>query len=300
MLKADLHLHTTCSDGEYSPQGAVKAAAEAGFQLMAVTDHDTIVGIEEALRAGEKAGITVIPGVEVTLRFKRPRFTGSLHVLLYFTEELFRNAAFQRDIMSTVSRGRGPGLVKSRVKAINDVFGPRGSTPLLKRELTADEILSLAPNVSRRHFAQALAANHDLSRDQVSRLIGNDSPAYIPSGIEMESLAKFISRYPVLPVLAHPAAGSYPGESHYSEVLPSLEVVEGMLPEFLAMGLRGLEVYYPGHTDEHVQHLLALAKKLGLVVTGGSDCHDAEKRPLLQPGAVGDVSEFLELLKTLE
>ncbi len=113
----------------------------------------------------------------------------------------------------------------------------------------------------------------------------------------MNELRELINRYPVLAVLAHPAAGSFPGESHYKEVLPPLEVVEKMLPDFYELGVQGLEIWYPGHTDEHKAYLSELAKHKKLVVTGGSDCHDNSARP---PGHEGiteqELQRFLEAI----
>lgn len=296
MTTADLHIHTTFSDGEFTPSEIIHAAKDLGFDTIAITDHDTASGISEALKAGRNAGIQVIPGIEITIRFRREFFTGSLHVLVYFSEELFKDRRFLTELEGIVSKGRGPALVEKRVRCINDEFGPAGRTPLLSRNLTVEEISDYAENVSRRHFAKALSERHGLSKEEISLLIGNDSPAYVPSGIDMELLKGFFRKYPVIPVLAHPAAGSFPGEGHYKEVLPPFSTVKRILPEFLNIGIKGLEVYYPGHTQAHVEHLLELAEEHGLVVTGGSDCHDDTERPLLKPGMVKDVSAFLSLL----
>jgi hypothetical protein len=281
---ADLHNHTTASDGEYQPAELVAAAAGLGFQAVGVTDHDTLNGLDEALAAGTAAGIRVVPGVEVSLRFKRPYFTGTLHYLLYIPYSLLSDNDFRRMAESIFSQGRGGGLVRARVAAINAEFGPSGVTPLLERELTAEEIEALADNITRRHFALALATNHGLNKEQVNQLIGNDSRAYVPSGIDPATLTPLLHAYPQLVrVFAHPAAGSYPGESLYNEVLPPIEVVEILLPEFLdedLLGLDGLEVEYPGHIAEHRQLVRGWAEKYGLITTGGSDCHDRVNRPL--------------------
>jgi len=300
MAKADLHIHTTCSDGEFTSSEIIHAAKELGFDTIAITDHDTASGISEALKAGRDTGIEVIPGIEITIRFRREYFTGSLHVLVYFSEELFQDRGFLTELEGIVSKGRGPALVEERVRCINEVFGPAGRTPLLSRNLTVEEISGYAKNISRRHFAKALSEKHGLSKEEISMLIGNSSPAYVPSGIDMDLLKDFFSKYPVIPVLAHPAAGSFPGEGHYKEVLPPLSTVERMLPEFLDIGVIGLEVYYPGHTQEHIEHLLELAEEHDLVITGGSDCHDDTERPLLKPGMVKDVSAFLTLFSEQE
>ena len=102
----------------------------------------------------------------------------------------------------------------------------------------------------------------------------------------MERLKPLLARFPTVRVLAHPAAGSFPGEGVYREVLPPWETVEKMLPEFLSLGLDGLEVIYPGHTKEYMDILKQIAKKHSLLVTGGSDFHDRVKRPM-GTGGVG-------------
>jgi predicted metal-dependent phosphoesterase TrpH len=110
-------------------------------------------------------------------------------------------------------------------------------------------------------------------------------------------LTPLLQAYPQLVrVFAHPAAGSYPGESLYREVLPDVEIVDRLMPEFLdedLLGLDGLEVYYPGHVEEHRQLIAAWAQKYGLIETGGSDCHDRVDRPL---GVAGVDEERLAIL----
>ncbi len=294
---ADLHNHTIASDGEYTPAELVGRAKELGLTAVGVTDHDTLEGLDEALAAGQEEGILVVPGVEVSLRFRRPFFVGTLHYLLYIPRDLLDDTEFRAMARSIFRQGRGAGLVRARVQAINDEFGPEGAQPMLARELTAEEIEALSPNVTRRHFAQALADNHGLDKAQVTMLIGNDSIAYVPSGIDPAQLTPLLHRYPQLVrVFAHPAAGSFPGESLYREVLPPVEVVETLLPEFLnnhLLGLDGLEVEYPGHSPAHRKQMAAWAAEYALIETGGSDCHDRVDRPL---GVDGVDQTRLEIL----
>jgi len=118
---------------------------------------------------------------------------------------------------------------------------------------------------------------------------------YIPSGIDPELLPPLLRRFHFVRILAHPAAGSFPGESHYKEVLPPLEVVERLLPEFQTLGLDGLEIHYPAHTPAHRELLYGWLERLGLdLVTGGSDCHDARLRPL---GVEGVTQQELDALR---
>lgn len=296
---ADLHNHTTASDGEYTPTELVQAAQDLGLTAVGVTDHDTLNGLDEALAAGKEAGIRVVPGVEVSLRFRRDYFTGTLHYLLYIPYALLEDADFCQMAGDIFSQGRGAGLVRARVDAINEEFGPKGKSPLLERALTAVEIESLAPNVTRRHFALALKENHGLDKAQINSLIGNDSRSYLPSGIDMGQLTPLLKKYPQLVrVFAHPAAGSFPGESLYNEVLPPIEIVDRLMPEYLdenILGLDGLEVHYPGHTPAHEALMAQWAQKCGLMMTGGSDCHDRVERPL---GVTGVSQTELDTLLT--
>lgn len=298
---ADLHNHTIASDGEYTPTELVQAAAALGLQAVGVTDHDTLAGLDEALAAGKAAGIRVVPGVEVSLRFRRDYFVGTLHYLLYIPYELLGEAAFRQMAADIFSQGRGSGLVRARVAAINEEFGPGGKTPLLRQNLTAEEVEALADNVTRRHFALALKENHGLNKEQINQLIGNDSRSYVPSGIDPRQLTPLLSAYPrLVRVFAHPAAGSFPGESLYNEVLPPIETVEILLPEFLdenVLGLDGLEVHYPGHAPQHEALMAEWAQRYGLLVTGGSDCHDRVERPLGVAGV--NEAELVALLARL-
>ena len=182
VIVADLHNHTTSSDGDYTPTDLVRKAKDIGLEAIAISDHDTIDGLAEAVVAGEKFGVDIVTAVEVTVRFKREYFVGSLHLLLYFPSELINNKSFVDDINSVFSQGRGDDLVKERVSLINKCFGPDSSSPRLARPLTFSEVSSYSNSVTRRHFALALSEKHGLtSREEVNELISNDSIAYLPA-----------------------------------------------------------------------------------------------------------------------
>nr|WP_320192193.1 PHP domain-containing protein [uncultured Desulfobacter sp.] len=291
---ADLHNHTTASDGDFPPGDLVARAAGMGIKVIGVTDHDTLDGLESALDAGKKEGIEVFPGVEISVRFKRAFFTGTLHVLTYFSNALLSDLGFVKRFRALLAQGRGDALVRARIEKINEVFGPGGESALLSRELTFEDIAAYSDNASRRHFAMALDEKLGISdKGTITQVIGNDSPAYLPSGVDLDQVKGFLKTEPVVGVLAHPAAGSYPGEGHYKEVLPPVETVARLLPEMLDAGVKGLEVHYPGHSPEHKALLLDWAQKYDLLVTGGSDCHDEVNRPL---GVIGaGEKEFMRL-----
>ncbi|MCP3899979.1 MAG: PHP domain-containing protein [Desulfobacteraceae bacterium] len=284
-IYADLHNHTTASDGDFTPDELVFKAKELGINTIAITDHDTLNGLGNAVAAAKNYGIDVIPGVEVSIRFRRSFFTGTLHLLMYFTTDLLENKEFRSAFTQILSKGRGDLLVQTRVDEINRIFGPLGETPVLAEELLFEDIAKYSSNATRRHFALALNEIHNISnKKQQNKIIGNSSPAYIPSGVDLEQIKEILNNYPVLSVLAHPAAGSFEGKGHYKEVLPPFEIIEKLLPEFLDAGLKGLEVYYPGHSEEYVEILLSLAEKHNLIITGGSDCHDKKDRPFGERG----------------
>ena len=126
------------------------------------TDHDTIEGLEEAVKAREKLGIKVVPGVEVSPAFKRPNFVVTLHLFLYFIDDLLCNSEFKTMLNEILSQGHGLPLVQARIKAINEIFGPDGEQPVPKRNLFPEELTSYSSNVTRRHFALALKEKHGI------------------------------------------------------------------------------------------------------------------------------------------
>ncbi|MCP3874287.1 MAG: PHP domain-containing protein [Desulfobacteraceae bacterium] len=277
---ADLHNHTTQSDGDFTPEQIVNQAKSLGIRAVGITNHDTLDGLKTAISVGKQNFIEVVPGVEVSVRFKRSYFTGTLHLLCYFLPEKLYDDQFVDEFKNILSQGRGEKLVKARVDEINTFFGPGQENALLKKNLKFEDIAALSNNASRRHFAIALKQSFRINNaDTINVIIGNDSPAYLPSGVELEQVKDFICKNEIVAVLAHPAAGSFPGKGHYKEVLPPIEIVEKILPEFIKAGLKGLEVYYPGHITDHQDLMKSWAKKHQLLVTGGSDCHDGKERP---------------------
>ncbi len=300
-IYADMHNHTTASDGDFSPEKLVQKVKSLGIAVVGVTDHDTDSGLERAVLEGKRLGIKVVPGVEVSVRFKEFFFTGTVHLLCYFGVEMLDNHIFRTSLNNTLVEGRGEKLVKARVEEINKFFGPKGETsfvkrPTLKRELTFEDVASYSPKVTRRHFALALSEKHGIKdSDSVNQIIGNDSPAYLPSGVDIESIKRFSKEFDskLFMALAHPAAGSFPGGGHYKEVHPPIEIVERLLPRFLDVGIKGIEINYPGHVEVHRKILRQWALTHNLLITGGSDCHDEFVRP---PGVEGITREMFKIL----
>lgn len=298
IIFADLHNHTTASDGDFTPTKLVELAKKKGVYAIGITDHDTLSGLKEGLLAGEKYKTTVVPGVELSVRFKRPYFTGTLHLLCYFKSALLEDDSFVKEFNHVLAQGRGEKLVRARVDEINKFFGPDTDSQLLNRELRFEDISALSSNATRRHFALALQQEFNITnKETINQIIGNNSPAYLPSGIELSMITEFVKKYPMVVSLAHPAAGSFPGEGHYKEVLPPVETVEKILPEFIEIGMNAIEVFYPGHTPEHQELMKTWAEKYNFTMTGGSDCHDEKERPFGVQGLTE--SQFNTFVKSL-
>nr|NJM03877.1 PHP domain-containing protein [Desulfobacula sp.] len=277
---ADLHNHTAESDGEFTPEELVEKANSLGLKAIAVTDHDTLKALKTAVDAGEKSGMEVIPGVEISLRFKRSFLPGPFTSCAIFLRTGSGMKNGWRGWIGFLPEEGGKPLSGPGSERSTAASAP-GETPLLPRAMESEDIERFSRNATRRHFALALAETFGITnRETITRILGNGSPAYLPSGIDPADIRGLIRDKGIFCALAHPAAGSFPGPGHYKEVLPPLDIVLRVLPEFLEAGIRGLEVYYPGHTRAQQEDLKTLAKKHNLILTGGSDCHDGKDRPM--------------------
>ena len=293
---ADLHNHTTASDGEYTPEGIIAAARDLGTRFVAISDHDTLEGVlslpPSTLFRSAEGECAVIPATEVTLRFSEEHdgCTGTCHCLVYVPPELMESAEFVRDARQTLEQARGSSLVKARADKLNACYFGEDATvePLLKRKVTAEEVEALPGVVTRKHFFTVLTKNHGIDPLKARAMMANDSPAYVPSGTTCEELRPFFERYPSLvKVLAHPGAGSAKGPEMalYRECLLPVETVERLVPSIDAtIKLDGLEVFYPAHDEELRNRVLGMLRERDFIVTGGSDCHDHINRPLAKGG----------------
>jgi predicted metal-dependent phosphoesterase TrpH len=246
--RADLHSHSTASDGALSPAALVLRARRQGIAVLALTDHDTMDGVPEAVAAGARVGLRVVPGVELSARVP----IGSMHLLGYFATEappemVARLAEFRR---RRVARAR------EMVDRLADLGAP----------VTWDDVLRRAGGaVGRPHLAEALvAAGHVADRAEAfARYLADDGPAYIPSSVlDPEEAIRLVVRSGGAPVMAHP----------FSLRLDQAALRDA-LGAFRDMGLRGIEAHRPDHDAAASAFLASLADELGLTPTGGSDFH---------------------------
>ncbi len=248
-MKADLHLHTTASDGRLEPQELVSLAVKVGLNVIAITDHDSIDGIAPAISAARiYPSLTVIPGVELSTDVPR----GEVHMLGYFVDYTDSSLA------STLDRLRD----SRQRRALRIIAKLRD----LGIEIQWQRVLELAQggSIGRPHIAQALLEAGYITSlaEAFSKYIGRNGPAYAEREkmTPLESV-KLIRSARGLPVLAHPA---------------DIEDLDKLIPELIKAGLVGIEVYYTKYTPDIISRLLKIAEHYRLITTGGTDYHHFE------------------------
>ena len=246
-MKADLHLHTTASDGVYTPAQLVQKAAEAGFACIAITDHDSVDGIPEAMEEGKRLGVRVLSGVELGCTAHR-----EVHVLGYGFDPQNRTMAEFCRSRVTEREARAEEMVRRLCAA--------GKT------ISMDRVRELAQGViARPHIARALVeAGHAASvKDAFERYLCAGRPTYVPR--EKTSVGEGIRLIE--------QAGGAAVRAHTLELKMGETMLESLVGEWTSQGLAGVEVYHPSAQNNHAAFLHAMAERLGLLVTGGSDFH---------------------------
>ena len=243
---ADLHLHTRYSDGTFTPHELVGHAARLGFTAIAVTDHDTLDAIPEALTAGKELGVEVIPGVEITTRVGNQE----LHMLAYLFGDSWRNEGLQAVLRyaTQVRRQR----VEEFVKKLNE----------LGIALTLQDVFACSDRgtVGRPHVAMALQKRGYVSSvdEAFARFLKRGKPAYVERyRMEASETIGHIERAGGVAVIAHPGLNS----------------LDDRLHDMVDQGMGGIEVWHSRHTPSQIKHYEKAAEKLGVCATGGSDCH---------------------------
>ena len=246
-------MHTTASDGLYSPTELMHRVKEAGLRTVALTDHDTTGGIEEAARTARALDVEFLPGIEINTDVSG----GEVHVLGYFIE--YQQLAFQNTlkILRNARVRRGERMV--------ELLNEEGIS------ISWERVREIAQGtVGRPHVAQALVeAGYARSvSDAFDKYIGNGKPAYVPHyKLSPEDAVHLIVSVNGLPVIAHPIT------------LPGLDILRSWLPNLKAAGLVGLETYYGPYTQQDEQALLAIAHEYSLIPTGGTDYHGPNIHP---------------------
>jgi len=267
MGEIDLHVHTTASDGTMTPTEVVHLAREKSLKAIAITDHDTIDGIDEAQETGKHLSVEIVPGIEISANFTN----GSLHLLGYFIET-----------------GEGVLTTKlARLKQARSERNPRIVEKLnrLGVEITYQDVVEASGGgqVGRPHFAQLLVDRGYVRsiNEAFDRYLTRGAPAYVDKyRFEVGEAIDLVLEAGGVPVLAHPRTLNL-----------SREDLKRFVTTLAHRGLMGIEVYYPEHSAGQRRRFRGLAEKLGLVQTGGSDFHG----PPVKATELGFIGEGISL-----
>ncbi|RUS46491.1 PHP domain-containing protein [Cohnella sp. AR92] len=276
MNQADLHTHTTASDGLHRPSENVRMAKEAGLAGIAITDHDTVAGVEEALREGERLGIVVVPGVEISTAYEGTE----IHVLGYYMniqDPLFlARLADQRKVRDSRNEG-----ILNRLGELGIPVTMEELREIAGRDDNPDE------TIGRPHIADALVKRGVVGsiQEAFDRYLAKGRAAYVdpPPRITPMEAYDWIREAGGAAIVAHP--GLYRKEE-LAEIL-------------LDGGADGVEAYHSDHSPEQAERYRQLAIARGKIVTGGSDFHGARKGGVYH-GPIGNRTVDISVLERLK
>lgn len=273
-MKIDLHTHSNKSDGILSPKALVDLAKDQGVDILALTDHDTVAGVEEAIEEGKNINLRVIPGIELSTQYRE----STVHVLGYFTDESYKDENlinFLKDLeLHRISRGK---KIVANLKTYFDI------------DLDFEKVLKESKGVlARPHIAKAIIdAGYNYTFDKIfDKMLGNNSPAYVPNKkVSTLDGITLLKKYGCITSFAHPVLIKKP----YLEEIANLpfDCFEGF--------------YYKNSSDDE-RRFIKLSKKFNKGLTCGSDFHGHGKGDT-KHGYVGCMnvvpeylSSFLEML----
>lgn len=247
--EVDLHMHSTASDGALPPAKVVEAARNAGLSAIALTDHDTMAGVEEAITAGNEAGIRVVRGVELSAHDG----PNEIHILAL-------HVAHPEPIEASLAVFRGSREL--RATSIVALLNKLGIGITLESVMTE----AAGGSVGRPHIARSMirAGAVKDSREAFDRYLAAGRPAYVPKErLEIRDAIALTHSAGAIAVWAHPGS-----DCRRAKLEPLVE-----------MGLDGVEVRHPSHNSEDAKRLGALTDFFGLLPSGGSDWHGAPEGP---------------------
>ena len=260
MDKIDLHVHTTASDGTYCPRDVVSLAAMQGLKAIALTDHDTMAGLQEAGEAGELLGVTVVPGIELSTDYQGTE----VHLLGYFLNPEAPQLKEYMDWVQTARRARNEKIVEKLQKKGFDI--------------TMEQLENDNPGavLGRPHMAKRLVeiGAVDSVKEAFRRYLTRGRSCYVAREyISFADGAKLIRDCGGVSVLAHPLQYGF-----------DRSALETLVRDAVAAKVTGIEIYYTGYTRSDMEKLFDLAEKYTLLPTGGSDFH-GDNKPGVQIGS---------------
>ncbi len=268
MKQVDLHIHTTFSDGKLTPCEVIKEAYHRDIAAVAITDHDTMGGVDQAIKAGQKYGVEVVPGIELSTYFRDKE----IHILGFYCEAKHK---LLEKTLSFIRQAR-----YYRIRKMLDLLKKIGINLEMK------EVMAIAggESLGRPHLAELIFQKgycHS-PREAFQLYLGEGKPAYVKRlKMSAEIAFKLVRRSGGLAILAH----------------PGIYRIDKFIPELKCLGLSGLEVFHPDHNLATCLRYYRLAQKYGLIISGGSDFHGPDFGAAAAPGAVTVSYNFLERIK---
>jgi predicted metal-dependent phosphoesterase TrpH len=257
--RVDLHIHSTASDGKFTPAQIIKQAVAIGLEYIALTDHDSVDGIVPAMEEARKyPRLFFIPGVEISTDVSE----GEIHILGYFIDYLSRDLHNSLEKFRTSRQGRAKAMVERLGEMGMNIDWSR------VQEIAGDGA------IGRPHIAEAMLEKGYIQsfKEAFDKYIGHGGPAYVDRfKMSPQEAVALVIRSGGLPVLAHPFTVKNP---------------EAWVPILKAVGLVGIEAYYKDNTSENTQATINLVEKYGLIVTGGTDFHGLDDNREVMLGGV--------------
>ena len=266
-MYADLHIHTAYSDGSFLPATIIRHAVKNNLKIISITDHDSVDGIAASIEEGEKSCVEVIPGIEISTTVD----TGEIHILGYFID--YEDEYFVKNLKR---------IQEIRLKRMSVMVDKLNR---LMIDIDLNELIEYAASssIGRLHLAHFLKKKGIVGSayEAFDRYIGSGKPAYEKmNALSPEEGIELISNAGGISVLAH----------------PGLTRRDDLIDAMIYTGLRGLEVYHSGHSEEDTNRYFQMTKDKGLLITGGSDCHGEKKLNILM-GRVKLPIQYVDRLK---
>lgn len=267
--KVDLHIHTTCSDGVYTPIQVVNMAKKAGLNIISITDHDNLAGIEAAIDFGKQVDVEVISGVEISTDIEDKE----VHLLGYFID--IYHDEFQKYL--SFFRQERYNRACRIVKRLNN----------MGLSITIEDVLAKAKNgaVGRPHIAQALLEAGYVSNfyEAFEKYIGNHCPAFERKiHVSPQSALKLISDAGGLSFIAHPGY-----------------ISDKILTSLIKFGIDGIEVIHPCHSPSQINYYRGIVNEYCLLASGGSDFHGGKRDDELNLGKYYITSSHIDTMRKM-
>lgn len=271
----DLHTHTTASDGSYTPSELVLLASKSGLSAIAITDHDSVDGIDEAVSASAETNIEIVPGIEISVGG-----TDNMHILGFFVDRKNPPLTKTLDRLKTAREERNRAMIKK-----------------LQREgfdITYNEIIERtgAVNMGRLHIAQTIEKKGQISdyRKIFKKYMSEGSKTYVPR----EKLSEKEGIEAIL------AAGGLPFLAHINYLKKDEYELDIIIKRLKNLGMAGIEAYYSGYNSETEAMANRLAEKNGMLKSGGTDFHGTRRKGVYLGTGRGNMCVSYSLLEKIK